>query len=354
VRTFLVTGGAGFVGSTLACRLKGRWPEARVVAMDNLRRRGSELNLDRLKNHGVEFLHGDVRSPEDFPPGRLDCLVDCAAEPSVMAGVTSSPAYVLQSNLVGTLNSLEVARQRGADVVFLSTSRVYPVRHLKALLVHEEATRLELAAEQVLPGASAHGVAEGFPLDGARTLYGATKLASELLVQEYLSTYKLRGVINRCGVITGPWQMGRVDQGVVVLWVARHVLGGRLDYVGFGGTGKQVRDILHVEDLWRLVESQVERLDEVSGRTFNVGGGREVSVSLVELTAMCRDATGRELPVGRVEETRPGDVPLYLSDSRAAREALGWRPTWSAGRIVEDVTRWVTDHRDRLGPVLAG
>src|SRR5205823_4167681 len=143
----------------------------------------------------------------------------------------------------------ELARRHRAYVLFLSTSRVYPVAGLRALALEELDTRFELAAAQPDPGASPHGIAETFALDGARTLYGSTKLAAELLIEEYRDAYDLRAVIDRCGVIAGPWQMGKVDQGVFTYWMLAHHFGRPLTYIGFGGSGKQVRDLLHVDDL---------------------------------------------------------------------------------------------------------
>jgi CDP-paratose 2-epimerase len=243
----LITGGAGFVGSALGLGLAQRYPDWQITALDNLKRRGSELNLPRLKQAGIQFIHGDVRNTEDLDPVALqpDLILECSAEPSVLAGY-ASPGYVLQTNLVGTVNCLELARQTQADFIFLSTSRVYPIAYLNALEFTETETRFQLLEQQVLPGVSSQGISEEFPLNGARSLYGATKLASELLVAEYADAYGLRTVINRCGVLTGPWQMGKVDQGVFALWMAFHYFQRSLKYIGYGGTGKQVRDFLHV------------------------------------------------------------------------------------------------------------
>src|SRR5215218_499281 len=215
MRRVLVTGGAGFVGANLCVALAARHPEWELVALDNLSRRGSELNLPRLREAGVEFRHADVRSRDDvLGVGELDALVECSAEPSVMAGIGGSPDYLVQTNLVGAYHCLELARRERAQLVFLSTSRVYPVATLEAAAHTETGSRFELSPEQDVPGLSAHGVAETLPLEGARTLYGATKLAAELLITEYAETYGLQAVVNRCGVIAGPWQMGKVDQGV--------------------------------------------------------------------------------------------------------------------------------------------
>jgi len=354
MRTYLITGGAGFVGSNLAVRLKQHHSQVRVIAFDNLKRRGAELNLFRLEAHGVEFVHGDVRSKADLELGtRIDCLIECAAEPSVLAGYNSSPAYVIGTNLIGAINCLEVARQHNADFIFLSTSRVYPFATINALRCVETETRYELSQEQSVPGVSPAGLSEAFPLAGTRSLYGATKLASELIIHEYLTMYGLRGVINRCGVIAGPWQMGKVDQGFVTFWVARHVFGGELNYLGFGGTGKQVRDILHVDDLYGLLELQLAQLDTVNGQTFNVGGGRGISISLCELTELCAQVTGMRVNIGRVAETRPADVRLYLSDYRKVRKQTGWEPQITPPMVAEEITAWICDNRQTLAPILA-
>lgn len=353
-RTVLVTGGAGFVGSNLAIKYKQSHPGVRIAALDNLKRRGSELNVGRLRRSGIEFIHGDIRNWEDLPEFDVDLILECSAEPSVMSGYGGSPGYLLNTNLVGTLNCLELARTRRADFIFLSTSRVYPIRALRGLRYTEGETRFVLADEQPQPGASALGIAEQFPLQGTRSLYGATKLASELFVQEYGVAYGLRTVANRCGVIAGPWQMGKVDQGVFTLWVARHYFGGELSYLGYGGTGKQVRDLLHVDDLFELIDIQARKLDLFDGQTFNVGGGVERSLSLLETTALCEEITGRRITIHRRPETREADVPLYISDRRKVADLCGWRPARSAEQTLSDIYEWIGDNkasvRDALVP----
>ena len=349
----LVTGGAGFVGSSLALLMKRDRAGAEVVALDNLKRRGSELALARLRAGGVQFRHGDIRNPEDLDEaGRFDLLIECSAEPSVHAGYDGAARYLVNTNLVGTINCLEVARRHGAGVVFLSTSRVYPIAGLSALPLAAGATRLELPPGAAGPGWSAAGIAEDFPLDGARSLYGATKLASELIVEEYRAMYGLKAVVNRCGVIAGPWQMGKVDQGFIVLWAARHVYGGRLSYIGYGGAGLQVRDVLHVADLHELVERQVADLERHAGPARNVGGGPEYSVSLAELTDLVVRASGRRIEIGRDPETRAADIPWYVTDNARIAAAADWRPRRGTAELIDEVVRWLVDHRSVLEPVL--
>ncbi|MGF1569401.1 MAG: NAD-dependent epimerase/dehydratase family protein [Nodosilinea sp.] len=348
----LVTGGAGFVGSTLALGLKAKYPHSQVMALDNLKRRGSELNLPRFRAAGIDFIHGDIRSPEDLEADALrpTLIVECSAEPSVLAGY-SSPGYVLQTNLVGTINCLELARKTGADLLFFSTSRVYPIEPIRQLAYEETTTRFQLL-DQTLAGASAAGIAESFPLTGARSLYGATKLASELLITEYADAYGLRTVINRCGVLTGPWQMGKVDQGVFALWMLAHYFGRPLKYIGFGGTGKQVRDFLHGADLLDLVLLQLERLDEVQGQIFNVGGGVENSLSLLETTRLCQEITGREVAIEASSQDRPGDIPIFITDSTQVKARLGWQPRRDARQTLTDLYDWIDQQGEGLRGVL--
>jgi CDP-paratose 2-epimerase len=349
----LITGGAGFVGSNLALSLASRHPDWEIVALDNLYRRGSKLNLPRLETAGVEFVEGDVREPGDL--GRLsnmDAIVECSAEPSVMSGADGDTSYLMHTNLIGAYNCLELAQRAGAFVVFLSTSRVYPVEPQLGLALEEAATRFEIAAEQHVAGASAAGISEEFPLSGARTLYGATKLAAELLIEEYRAAFGLQAVVDRCGVIAGPWQMGKVDQGVFTHWMLAHQFGRPLTYIGFGGAGKQVRDLLHVEDLVDLVERQLLDPERWDGGVFNVGGGRECSLSLLETTAICRELTGNEVPIEPVRETRAGDVPVYLSDCARLFGFDEWRPRRDAKQVLADIHEWIAADPERIAAAL--
>jgi CDP-paratose 2-epimerase len=348
-----VTGGAGFVGSRVALDFRSRGFD--VLAFDNLRRRGAETNVAPLAEAGVRFVHGDVRAASDLEDvqGDFDVVIDAAAEPSVLAGVDGSPRYVVDTNLLGTVNLLELCRRRAGALLFLSTSRVYSIAPLRAVAYREEATRFVLADEQTIPGVGAAGIREDFPTDSARSLYGASKLASEMLVQEYAALYGLRAAITRCGVITGPGQFGRAEQGVFAMWAAHHVLGLPLRYTGFGGGGRQVRDLMHPDDLIALLHLQLARPDAMDGGAVNAGGGSEGSVSLLELTDLCRAATGREVPVGSDPATSPVDIPLYVTDNGRVAAELGWRPSVPPARIVEEIVEWVGADRSRSERIFA-
>ncbi|MCL2877723.1 MAG: NAD-dependent epimerase/dehydratase family protein [Acidobacteria bacterium] len=362
----LITGGAGFVGSSLALAFA---EDARVTVFDNLRRRGSELNLPNLRRAGIEFVHGDIRMPDDLAAltPDFDLMIEASAEPSVAAGQTGSPAYVIAANLVGTANCLEFARKKAGRFLFLSSSRVYSIASLRGIHLEETPERFEIAPDQSagapsaqngsaihasgLPGVSPKGIREDFPTARARSFYGTTKLASEMLIQEYAESYGLEAMINRCGVIAGPGQFGKTDQGVFTMWVACHYFGIPLKYTGFGGTGKQVRDLLHPEDLAGLVKKQVQAGGRWQCEIFNVGGGRERSVSMREMTDVCREIVGREVPVGKVEETASWDVPVYWTDYGKVSAAYGWSPRKSIKDIVSETASWIQNCERILEPL---
>ncbi len=352
-RHVLITGGAGFVGSNLALKLKADFPEVSITCLDNLKRRGSELSLKRLKSAGIEFIHGDIRAKEDLEGLQFDLLLECSAEPSVLAGIDSSPGYLLNTNLVGTINCLEMVRKNNAGILFLSTSRIYPIKPINGLNFTEGEKRFDISDDQQVVGASSKGIAENFPLDQPRSLYGVTKLASELIIAEYADTYGIKAIVDRCGVITGPWQMGKVDQGVFVLWVARHYFKQPLSYIGYGGEGKQVRDFIHIDDLYIAIKHQLENFDDYSDKPYNIGGGLQNSVSLAELTALCEQVTGNSVEIASVAEDRPADLRFFITDSTQFlnKSGLVWQK--DALSTVQDIYDWIKENESDLKPILS-
>jgi CDP-paratose 2-epimerase len=353
MKRILITGGMGFVGSNLASALKIKYPEYSIIAFDNLKRRGSELNINRLVNKGINFIHGDILNKTDFNEiGKIDCIIDAAAEPSVMAGIDSSPEYLIDTNLNGTINTLYFAKKHKSDFIFLSTSRVYPIAQLEKINIIEKENRFEITEKQCIEGISPSGISENFPIEGARSFYGATKLASELLVKEFNQFAGIRSVINRCGVLAGPWQMGKVDQGVIPYWVARHFWKKPLSYIGYGGTGKQVRDALHINDLFELVDWQIHNIDKINGETFNVGGGLECSFSLKELTQYCRQITGNTIEISSIKENREGDIRLYLTNNFKVNKFCGWAPKTPIYTLLKDIYEWICNNENQLIHIL--
>lgn len=349
----LITGGAGFVGSCLAREYKKKYPDAEVIAFDNLKRRGSEGNVRRFKKEGISFLHGDIRVKSDLDDlkGHFDLFLECSAEPSVQAGVGESPNYVLSTNLTGTLHCLELARARAKKFVFLSTSRVYSISHLNAIALESGSTRFQLKTSAI-PGLTEKGITEKFGVDLPRSFYGATKLGSEHVVQEYTYAYGLDAIINRCGVLSGPGQFGKVDQGVVMLWMLKHYFNEPLSYTGYGGKGLQVRDVFHPRDLFELIEKQLQKSSEKKGEIYNVGGGLENSCSLLELTQMCREITGKSPEVKSVSATNPVDVPWYVTDNSKVAAAFDWKPKITLPENLKLIHRWLQENEKEIKEVL--
>lgn len=343
MKKILVTGGCGFVGSNIAIALKENFPSCDIISFDNLYRKGSELNVTRLEKAGVKFVRGDVRNPQEIEDaGSFDFLIECSAEPSVLAGKGGSADYLVQTNLYGAINCAEACRKNSAGMIFLSTSRVYPMHHLLNCEICESETRMDFSKHQKISGLSQEGVSEKFPMEGARSLYGATKYAAEIMLAEYSETYGFPVVINRCGVIGGPWQFGKADQGIAVFWLASHMFGKPLKYIGFGGKGRQVRDFLHIDDLVRLIMLQLKNPEKFAKTGFfNVGGGREVSASLLELTTVCHKITGNSLSIGSETETRYADIPVYVTDNGKISSFCGWKPKKNLEDIIEDIYKWL-------------
>jgi len=242
-------------------------------------------------------------------------------------------------NLLGAANCFDFARERGAAVLFISTSRVYPHDQINALRFLEGATRLEYADER--DGVSERGVSTTFRLDGRRSLYGATKLSAEYILQEYSEQYGLSSIIDRCGVIAGPWQLGKVDQGVFTHWLVAHHLGRPLTYIGFGGRGLQVRDLLHIDDLVELVLKQIADIPSYHGQVFNAGGSASASLSLVETTALCQELTGHRVDITPDPRNRPGDVMWFITDNGDTETVFDWRPRKGARVTLEDTYSWL-------------
>jgi len=339
-KTLLITGGAGFIGSNLAVYFKRKYPRLKIFALDNLIRRGSEFNLPRLKENGIKFIRGDVRRPNDLNlKFDIDLVFECSAEPSVLVGY-KNPAYIIDTNLMGTVNCLELCRKKKSGMIFLSTSRVYPYEKINVIKRLEANSRFEWLR--------CSGIDTDFSLIGPKTLYGATKLASEFILQEYVAAYGIKAIVNRCGVIAGPWQFGKVDQGVFTYWMLAHYFKRPLKYIGFGAKGKQVRDLLHVDDLCRLIDIQTNSLSKLSGSTYNVGGGREVSLSLLETTAFCQKITGNKIKIGCHLANRPGDIAIYFTNNKKVDQELKWKPQKSAVMILHDVFNWIKSNEPKL------
>ena len=349
----LVTGGAGFIGSTLCLQLKNKYPGYTIIAFDNLKRRGSELSLADFKRNDIRFVHGDIRNMEDIlAVGKFNVLIDASAEPSVMAGLDSDPTYVINNNLYGSINCFNACLKYNAKLIFLSTSRVYPINSIENANYIEGPTRFSFDSFQTTEGISTKGISEKLSLEGARSFYGTTKLASELFIQEYAAFYRLQASITRFGVIAGPRQMGKTDQGVATLWMAKHFWKQPLKYIGYGGTGKQVRDILHVDDLVALIDMQIHNIEKFENKIYNAGGSMRNSVSLLEMTALCERITGNKITIESLPDTRQADLRIFITDNDRIEQETGWIPKKSVETTFQDIYSWIRENEEQLKPIL--
>ncbi len=309
----LISGICGFVGSTIAVRLKESVAGAEVFGFDNFIRPGSELNRLELKRHGIRVQHGDVRNVADMSSlPAADWVIDAAANPSVLAGVDgqTSSRQLVEHNLYGTINLLEYCKAHRAGFILLSTSRVYAIKPLAELKVETVNQAFRPEEHASLPiGISVAGVDENFSTSAPISLYGSTKLASESMALEYGATFNFPVWINRCGVLAGAGQFGRPDQGIFSFWINSWLRKRPLKYLGFGGNGFQVRDCLHPKDIVPLLlktNDLLARRDK-QPRIVNVSGGVEgadVARSIERLVraafrAWHQVATGRQFAAVR-------------------------------------------------------
>ncbi len=319
-----------------------------MTGLDNFCRPGAEINRLPLQKLGVNVRHGDVRLASDFE-GLPDVtwVIDAAANPSVLAGIDgrSSSRQLLENNLIGTLNMLEFCRERRAGFIMLSTSRVYSVAALRQIPLRQEDSRFRVDEH---PAAGDDGIDESFSTSAPLSLYGSSKLCSEQLALEYQAAFDFPVWINRCGVLAGAGQFGRPDQGIVAFWIHSWREQRPLRYLGFGGRGWQVRDVLHPQDLARLLIQQIQAGAGTPGqpRVCHVSGGLDSSFSLAELSAWCRERFGGgEEPVHDGSD-RAMDVAWLILDSALAAKTWNWQPQIPREEIFEAIAAHAERHPD--------
>ena len=347
----LISGVCGFVGSNLAHGLLDNVSSREIVGLDNLSRAGSQLNLEPLRKRGIAVRHADIRCASDLESlGEVDWIIDAAANPSVLAGIdgTTSSRQLLEHNLFGTVNLIEMAKRCRAGFTLLSTSRVYSVKALSEIpvVVTDAAFAPDLAVP--LPkGAGVHGIAEDFSTDSPVSLYGASKLASEFVALEYGQAFDFPVWVNRCGVLAGAGQFGHADQGIFSFWINAWLQRRPLKYISFDGAGHQCRDCFHPRDLLPLLEKQFARADSGTPRIVNLGGGTDNAMSLLQLSRWCEARFGSH-PVASEPEPRPFDVPWLVMDSRLAEKTWSWRPAIKLETILDEIARHAEQHPEWL------
>jgi CDP-paratose 2-epimerase len=337
-RIALVTGGAGFVGTNVADRLlqEGR----RVRVLDNLARAGVAENLLWLQaRHGrqVEVEIGDVRDRPTVERAvrGVDAVFHFAAQVAVTTSL-DEPIDDFRVNAEGTVNVLEALRTSDirAPLLFTSTNKVY------GSLPDVELERTDDRWLATDPRYRDHGVSEERPLDFC-TPYGCSKGAADQYVLDYAKSYGLPATVFRMSCIYGPHQHGNEDQG----WVAHFLIRALDDTpVVVYGDGAQVRDILYVDDLVDAMLGALRKAPALAGQAFNVGGGADNTISLLELLDLIEDVHGKR-PLVRFGEERPGDQRYYVSDTTKLRRALGWRPRVGVAEGVTALYRWLAADR---------
>jgi CDP-paratose 2-epimerase len=333
----LITGGAGFIGSNYADRCISRGEK--VVIFDNLSRHGAKTNLDWLRQkHGeksFQLVVGDVRHAEEIKAAAREAsrIVHLAAQVAVTTSVTD-PRNDFEINAIGTFNTLEAARLSGnhPSFVYSSTNKVYG--GMENVKVIEKETRYDYADLPL-------GASEEQILD-FHSPYGCSKGTGDQYVRDYARIYDLPTTVFRQSCIYGLRQFGVEDQG----WVAWFIIAAITGHpISIYGNGKQVRDILFVDDLLNAYDAALQHPDKAAGQIFNVGGGRENTISVwLEFAPMLEKLLGKKIEVSW-GDWRPGDQPVYISDIRKAQQVLGWSPKISAQEGITRLFNWVKENR---------
>ena len=320
----LITGGCGFIGSNIAIFLKNKINKLTVDSLDDLSRNSSKINLIRLKKNKIKNFNINISNKSKINLlKKYDFIIDCCAEAAVEASKLEAER-VFFTNLVGTFNILEKAKKDKSKIIFLSTSRVYSIKKLlsKAKDINKKKYNFKIN--------------ENFSKKSPISLYGFTKLSSEKLIEEYSFSDNIKYIINRFSVVSGPWQFGKQDQGFISLWLWRFINKKKLNYIGFGGLGNQVRDIIHVEDVCELILEQINKINKINNKIFNVGGGLNNSISLKELTIKSRKITKNDIHIGKITKTSNYDIPYYVTNNRKIYSFYKWRVKRDLETIIND------------------
>ena len=333
----LITGGCGFVGTNIAIFLKSK--KHNIYTLDNLSRKGSKYNLNILKSKNITNYKLNVsnfKKVRQLP--KFDLIIDCCAEAAVEIS-RKNIDRVIDTNFIGTLSILKKAKQDKSNIIFLSSSRVYPIQEINKI-VNKKILKKNLKITKMIN--------EQTRIIGPKTIYGVTKLSSEMLIEEFSYIFKLKYIINRCGVISGPLQFGKQDQGFVSLWIWRHLMKKNLSYIGYGGWGKQIRDVLHIDDLCKLINLQIKNLKSINNILFTVGGSKKSNTSLENLTKICEKITKNKIKIKRTPKTSIYDIPYFVTDNKKVTKIYKWKPQKNIFDIVNDTYNWLSKNKSIL------
>jgi len=334
----LITGGCGFVGTNLSIYLSSKG--FNVSTLDNLSRKGSKYNLGLLKKKKIKNFNVDIsnfKKLQKLP--KYDLIIDCCAEAAVEISKKEIDK-VINTNLIGTLNILKKIKKDNSKIIFLSSSRVYPILETNKILRSKKIIKSKLKIKKLFE--------ENSSTKGPKTIYGVTKLSSEMLIEEFSYAFNINYIINRCGVISGPLQFGKQDQGFVSLWVWKHLNKNNMKYIGYGGYGNQVRDVLHIDDLCELIFLQIRKFKNINNKLFTVGGSKKSYTSLVELTKICEKLTKNKIKFEKISKTSIYDIPYYISNNKLVTKTYKWIPKKNINSIVKDVYIWLKNNKYKI------
>ncbi len=335
----LITGGCGFVGSNLAIFLKKNIKNSKIISIDNLFRPGSKINKKRVEKHGIKNFNLNISNYKKIKKiPKVNLIIDCCAEAAVEVS-KKDPDRVIYTNFLGTHNILKKCIKDKANIIFLSSSRVYSINAIRDLIKNKN---LKSKINKKLK------IKENFDTNGVKSIYGLSKLASEDLIKEINYSNNINYIINRFGVISGPWQFGKQDQGFMSLWMGKHMNKKKLSFIGFGGYGNQVRDVIHIDDVCEIILKQIIGFRKIKNITFNIGGGLKNSVSLKELTDLCQKISGNKVPIKRVNKTSNYDIPYFVTDNSKIYHFYKWKPTRDINSILWDIYFWFNSNNDLL------
>lgn len=339
----VVTGGVGFIGTNACLEARSRGHE--VIAFDNFVRPLVEENVEVLKKAGVKIVRGDIRNKIDFDklPNNVDGIIHLAGQCGIPYAQIS-PQYDFEVNALGTLNVLEYSRLHGKiPVAFASSNKSYTnITNTFPILETETRYKWDFEKFNLLQAQliTLKGVNESLPLDAfgkyARSLYGTSKVSGDLYMQEYYQAFGVPTVINRMSCIYGYYQKGVEDQ-AWVSWFIRQIVYGN-SKINIFGTGKQVRDMLFGTDCARLYVDEIENIDKVKGKAYNIGGGIENTMSLLEAISCIEDLSGKKADL-TLTDKRHGDQDIWISDITKITTDLNWHPTISPKEGIEKMIK---------------
>ena len=333
----LITGGCGFVGSNLAIFLKDA--KHKITSLDKFSRKGSRYNFQLLKKRKIKNFNIDVSNYLKISKlPKFDLIIDCCAEAAVEVSRNKFDK-VINTNLIGTINILKKAKKDKSKIIFLSSSRVYPIKNTSNNL-KEKILKKKLIIKEMFN--------EFSNINGPKTIYGVTKLASEMFIEEFSYAFGIKYIINRCGVISGPLQFGKQDQGFISLWIWRHIMKKKLSYIGFGGLGNQVRDVLHVQDLCELINIQIKKFQSINNSLFTVGGSKKSNISLRKLTDICQKVTKNKIKISKNKKTSIYDIPYFITDNKKVSKVYKWKPKKNIHDIINDTYKWLIINKTNL------